>query len=458
MQMFGLNRKMLPAARRALLSSSLTALMLAGCAPPKAETDPNDAGVEVASVSLAAPAMQITTQAASLSARLARSGAPVELVKGDGPAPAAAAIGLRRIAEIRPPKLKGVKLQATDVFLAGPLAYVSYCRVGEAYGGGVQILDISQPQPRLLAEMTQPGADFYALTVSGDRLFVTGSSDHPALSSTAMLESLRLEDQGRRFGAWQGMVNLPSIAGTGLAADQDYVYALSGDRDGGLSRIRQDSLEISGHLPLKQASRVQVGDDGTGKPQVLLFRPGELQILAQDLQPRLSLPLSGNVGGADALMALKPGLAVLKADLDEALFLNLTSLETLRAKAGKELRIRPAATQAPGASAGLAGELVFLNEGRLGIGVASLGKGRFTLLGRIAHSSSSPLIRVQGCQVFMIDSQGSLNLLRHNYCQDSDSTLRGKGTQQAGKESGTYIDGMISRLDKSIQAVNSPKH
>lgn len=392
--------------------------MTTACSPDsQPDTDPNDASENKApSPVLEAPAWATQTQ--GLESRVDLNEQPVELVLGDGPAPQAHLVNLRRVATIQAPKLKSVSLTPTDVFLAGNLAYVSYCRVGDDYGGAVQIIDIQQPaKPKVIAELIQSDSDFYAIAGSQNRLFLAGSSHHPDLSSGATVQGLHLKPDGRGLAESLGMLELPSFAGIDVAANDKQIFVLSGDKEGALARIDAETLEPLNYFAVNGRS-VHLAQLASGETSVMVFKAGEMQVLTPDLSLKHTAALSGSSpsGTDDPVLDLRSGQAVLRSQLGEAIVFDLDALtirDRVKTQSPKNVRrLKASASQ----TAHTQDQVRFVNEGRRGVSVTRMGPKRIENLGTLKASSSTGLVRQQGCTVFMIDNQSRLNVLTHKLC------------------------------------------
>ncbi len=161
-------------------------------------------------------------------------------------------------AEVDPPDLGGLTIQATEVDLDRGIAYVSYNVQGPVYRGGVDAFDVRHvATPLLLSQALFEDTDVSSLDQHGGYLYLATATGDPAFTSPAVLEAVALD--GIRLTAISRRVDLPSYAATGVTVVGDQVLVTSGNTDeGGLSILDRGSLERETLIPFRDARDVVV--------------------------------------------------------------------------------------------------------------------------------------------------------------------------------------------------------
>jgi hypothetical protein len=99
----------------------------------------------------------------------------------------AAASNFTHLANVQPPTLKDRTLSATAVHISGDFAYVSYHINGEAYGGVLDMIDISDKNnPQIVSSITLADTDLNDVTISnsGNNVWVAGGRNVDASPHT----------------------------------------------------------------------------------------------------------------------------------------------------------------------------------------------------------------------------------------------------------------------------------
>jgi hypothetical protein len=187
-------------------------------------------------------------------------------------------VSLALIAEVAPPEVDGVRLQASHSLIAGSRAYVTYNVQGPVRKGGVDVFDVSRPESvELVSSALFTDTDVSAADLHGSSdLYLATATDDPAFATPAVLEVMAL--QGGELTTASRRVDLPSYAGTGVRVQGNTVYVTSGtggDPVGGLSVFDRTTLELSAFDPFEDARAVDVRD---GLVVALRGTPGELRL------------------------------------------------------------------------------------------------------------------------------------------------------------------------------------
>jgi hypothetical protein len=145
------------------------------------------------------------------------------------------------IAEINPPEVNGMALQASSVSLSDGYAYISYNTAGETYAGGVDVVRINSGiDPEIVSSVLYDSADVHSLHYRDGDLYLAEAAGEQGLASPAVLERMRVEDGKLQLKARERTV-LNSFATTAVTVSEDQVFATTGNT-GGLHALTRESL------------------------------------------------------------------------------------------------------------------------------------------------------------------------------------------------------------------------
>ena len=200
---------------------------------------------------------------------------------------------LALIAEVAPPELDGIRLQASHALIQGSRAYVTYNVQGPVRKGGVDVFDVSRPESvELVSSALFTDTDVSAADLQGAvDLYLATATDDPAFTTPAALEVVEL--RGGRLTNSSRRVGLPSYAGTGVRVQGSTVYVTSGtggDPVGGLSVFDRTTLELTAFDPFEDARAVDVKG---GLVVAMRGTPGALRLYASSTGELLRSYASG---------------------------------------------------------------------------------------------------------------------------------------------------------------------
>lgn len=136
---------------------------------------------------------------------------------------------LTQVAVVSAPEVNGVPVQATSIHIDGDHAYVGYSRIGAAYGGAVDVFDVSDvARPILLQSVTFTNLDVNDVVTTEGRIFLAVASDQLSFPETAAVRAYDLE-AGVIDVTTADTAALSSYVATSVAASGAHVYATSGN-------------------------------------------------------------------------------------------------------------------------------------------------------------------------------------------------------------------------------------
>ncbi|PKB17918.1 hypothetical protein [Flavobacterium sp. 5] len=150
------------------------------------------------------------------------------------------------LAEVNSPTYDGKKLTATHVDVKDNYAYVSYNTQGETYLGGIDVIDISQPNnPKLVVQAILPNTDISTVVYNNGILYISGATSkdaNPELTSSAFVGKMPLQN-GLLTNDYS-RVSLTGNVGTGVAIANSNYFTISGN-NGVLAKINNSTNEIN---------------------------------------------------------------------------------------------------------------------------------------------------------------------------------------------------------------------
>ena len=199
-------------------------------------------------------------------------------------------ITLTLVAEVQSPLLRGQALQATEVRVLGNKAYVSYNIQGSEFGGGVEIIDFSQPsRPKLISSAIFSDTDINGLSVEGNNLMLAAASNISTYDSPAVFERITLKSG--KLSDTSEQLDLPSFATTDVDVASNYIYITSGSEGGGLSIYDRRDLSFVSFTAIDDARSV---DADPNHVAIMAGTPARVYSFdAQDGTALAEFPLTG---------------------------------------------------------------------------------------------------------------------------------------------------------------------
>jgi hypothetical protein len=155
------------------------------------------------------------------------------------------------LAEVNPPTYEGKKLTATHVDVKDNYVYVSYNTQGETYLGGIDVIDISQPNnPKLVVQAILPNTDISTVVYNNGKLYISGATSrdaNPELTTSAFVAKMPLQN-GLLTNDYTP-VSLTGNVGTGVAVASSNYFAISGN-NGILAKINNSTNVINTAIPV----------------------------------------------------------------------------------------------------------------------------------------------------------------------------------------------------------------
>ncbi len=202
---------------------------------------------------------------------------------------AADPLSFKLVAEVAPPEIDGVTLEATHVALRGSVALVSYGKRGSRALGAVDLFLVSNPSnPRLIASARFKDSDIFAIETNGSSIYCGEATSDTSFAFPATIERMGLSSN--RLSVQTIRASVPGFVVNDLAFGSGRVFATSG-LSGGITALEASSLRQTAHDPFPDARAV--GADGNWVVAVQ-GSPGRLRVYTgADLAFQRTIPVGG---------------------------------------------------------------------------------------------------------------------------------------------------------------------
>jgi len=200
-------------------------------------------------------------------------------------AKAADIASLTLVAQIAPPQLEGVNLQANEVIIEGSKAYIGYNVQGETFAGAIDVIDISQAnKPKLISSAVFNDTDVNGLAMHDKELYLAAATSNSNYSSPAIFQRILLS--GGKLSDDYLTVDLPSFAGTDVNVSAKYVYVTSGAQAGYVTVLNSGDYSLHNSVAVDDARGVAVDNSDVaiiaGTNARLFLFDNEAGVLSQE--------------------------------------------------------------------------------------------------------------------------------------------------------------------------------
>ncbi|REH01077.1 LVIVD repeat-containing protein [Flavobacterium aquicola] len=313
------------------------------------------------------------------------------------------------LAEVNPPIYEGKKLTATHVDVKDNYVYVSYNTQGETYLGGIDVIDVSQPNnPKLVVQAILPNTDISTVLYNNGTLFISGASSrdaNPELTSSAFVAKMPLQN-GLLTNNYSP-ISLNGNVGTGVVAANSNYFAISGN-NGVLAKISNTSNIINTAIPVADLRALGYIDN---KVVVLSGTEGVKIYNADSMTLISSIKTSSDVPDAKRTIDFQ-GTNLLVADGYSGLkvFSSTGSLlQTFGLPTGiPDVNQEDIVTNAVSVN----GDYVYSANGGAGIAVYKNTNNSLTSIGSIFLGGSANYVKSAGDYIFVATGTGGLKIIK----------------------------------------------
>ncbi len=190
-------------------------------------------------------------------------------------------IELTLVAEVFPPEVGGVVLQATSIALdGGDKGLVSYNTQGEQRAGAIDwFTSFSSSRPRLRSQIVFSDTDISAVATQGSVVYAAAATDDASATMPAVVDRIRLNnDRFTLRGARRAQMS--SFAATSVIRIGNTVYATSGSA-GEVVGYDNNDLDEEGAYALHDARWV-AWDKDNSRIVVAQGTPGQLSLFEEE--------------------------------------------------------------------------------------------------------------------------------------------------------------------------------
>ena len=265
-----------------ILPICLSAFILLGCATT--DISKKNVPVVIQSDNLAARLSQANSGVIPLDSASTAKKAP--RAAGSGTTTTSSVVSdmpLALIAEVAAPTYNGLTLRATHVAVQGTLAYVSYNYEGDKYLGGLDVIDITDPnKPKLVQSAVFPDTDISSLCYADGYLYMAGAKDSYSDNGTGPAVLMKMKLNSGNLSDDIQLTGLTGYVGTDVKTADNYVYAVSGS-NGVIGAYTSNDNKLQASLALSDLRAV-----GVNNGQVIAFQNGTINVLSPTTLTKIS--------------------------------------------------------------------------------------------------------------------------------------------------------------------------
>lgn len=315
------------------------------------------------------------------------------------------------LAEVVPPTYQGLKLTASHVDVKDNLVYVSYNRQGEEYLGGIDVIDVSQPNnPVLVISAILPNIDVTSVKYSDGKLYIAGAADPNFTSevSTTPAFVAKMSLNGGSLTNDYALTSLPSFVTTGLAVTSSNYYAVTGNT-GVVAKLNKNTNQIETSIDVADLRAIGAIDN---KIVVLSGTQGVKVLNASTLSVISSFSTSNDIAEAKRTIDFQ-GNNLLVAE-------GLSGLKVYNTNSGSVVQTLAVPTDIEGVSpsdlvtnaVSVEGDFVYVANGAAGVAVYKKSQSELVKMGSIDLDGSANYVKSVGDYIFVATGTGGLKIIK----------------------------------------------
>ena len=313
------------------------------------------------------------------------------------------------LAEVKAPTYNGKQLTATHVDVKDNYVYISYNTQGETYLGGIDVIDISEPNnPKLIVQAILPNTDINTVLYNNGVLYFTGATDiyaNPEFTTPAFVAKMTL--QNGLLNNDYSSVSMTGNVSVGVAVSSSNYYAVSGN-NGVLAKINKTSNQIQTSIPIDDLRALGYIDN---KVVVLSGTAGVKIYNADSMALVSSITISTDVPDAKRTIDFQ-GSNIVVAD-------GYSGLKVFNS-AGSLLQTLALPTGIDGVdqidivtnAVSVNGDYVYAANGAAGVAVYKNTNNALVSLGSIFLGDSSNYVKSVGDYIFVATGKGGLKIIK----------------------------------------------
>jgi hypothetical protein len=155
---------------------------------------------------------------------------------------------IEQIAQIDPTIVNGHTVQANDILIFGPKAYVAYNTAGPVFDGAIQVIFKLGKKVFLTMEIQFSDMDIICLYRQGSEIIFGGMANPDVFEGKRSFIGRINLIRPKASDIADSIVFLSSYAATGVTSYDDNVYVSLGAADGGIKILDKDMVPVQGTL------------------------------------------------------------------------------------------------------------------------------------------------------------------------------------------------------------------
>lgn len=313
------------------------------------------------------------------------------------------------VAEVNPPVYKGKTLTATHVDVKDNYVYVSYNTAGETYLGGLDVIDISEPNnPQLVVQAILPNTDISTVVYDNGNLYISGATSvdaNPSITTPAFVAKMPLQN-GLLTTDYSNIPLLSNVS-TGVAVATNDYYAVSGN-NGVLAKIDKATNTIKVTIPVADLRALGYINN---KVVVLSGTEGVKVYNADSMTLVSSFAATTDVADAKRTIDFQ-GDNILVAQGYKGLLVYSATGSLLQTLSLPTAVSGVNATDVVTNGVSVNGDYVYAANGAAGIAVYQKQSSNLVSLGSISLGGSANYVKSSGDYIFVANGSGGLKIVK----------------------------------------------
>ena len=313
------------------------------------------------------------------------------------------------LAEMKPIVYNGKTLTATHVDVNGKYVYVSYNTTGETYLGGIDVINISEPNnPKLEIQAIFPNIDVNTVIYENENLYFSGAASvdaNPGLSSPAFVARMPLN--GGLLTKDYLSVSLQGYVSTGVVIVGNDCFAVSGN-NGFLAKLDKSKQNIKASIPISDLRAIGYNDSKivvlSGTEGVKVYNADTMALVSSFSTTKDVADSKRTIDFIDSNMLISEGYAGVKMYNAKGSLLQTLDLP-------KDIA-NVVASDVVTNAVSVSGDYVYAANGAAGIAVYQKGKSDLTSIGSIFLGGSSNYVKSVGDYIFVANGTGGLKIVK----------------------------------------------
>jgi hypothetical protein len=333
------------------------------------------------------------------------------------------------LAEVKAPTYQGKTLMATHVDVKDNYVYVSYNTQGDAYLGGIDVIDISSPNnPKLVVQAILPNVDISTVLYDNGKLYIAGAvdADFNKLATPAFVAQMPL--QSGLLTTDYIMNPLVGYVGTGLAVADSKYYAVSGN-PGVVAKLDKATNALEATINVEDLRAMgRVGN----KIVVLSGTQGIKVYNAETLVSEISFKTAvDNRTDAKRTIDFQGNNVLVSQGTSGLGVYNLTTGASIQNLAVPTASTGIEQIDVVTNAVSVNGDYAYVANGAAGISVYKTTDGSLKFLGRITLLGSSNYVKSVGDYIYVASGNGGLKIIKKVTVSSIDCT--GFATYKGGE-------------------------